>query len=179
MIEPQKVRNATLEAIYAWNRTEGYYYSYFSRLDELHKNPEVFAFFTTKIFEGFLSDYSIRRNIKSGHENVDLFLKHIIEYGFIESVQNGDKSSVDNISEKLKNEKEVTNKKETRSLLSKIAFLINPEEFSLLDSLAKKSLWKLIKGKKGCKKYQLDSYCSGQVFPYQFTSVFTLLYSPL
>lgn len=158
MIEPTDLRNATLEAIYAWNRTEGYYYSYFSRLDELHKKPEVFEFFTTKIFEVFLSDYSIRRNIKSGYKNVDFFLQSLIDYGFVESVKNGDIESIDDISSKLKNEKEVTNKKETRSLLSKVAFLINPDDFSLLDNLAKRSLWGLIKNKKNCLRKELDSY---------------------
>ncbi len=157
MIDPKDIKNAALEAIYWWNRTEGYYHQYFSKIDELYEKEDLFKFFTTKIFEVFLREYSIRRNISSGYKNVDYFLDAIIDGGFVSKVREGEVNAIDIFSGKLK-ENIITNNKQTRSLLSKVAFLINPIDFSLYDNLSKESLWEMVKHKKECRRYDLDSY---------------------
>jgi len=45
MLNQQDFENATIEAIYWWNRTEFYYHKYFSRLDELFNNKDLLQFF--------------------------------------------------------------------------------------------------------------------------------------
>ncbi|UKM65481.1 hypothetical protein GSB9_02050 [Flavobacteriaceae bacterium GSB9] len=152
-----EIENATLEAIYWWNRNEDYYHSYFSKLIEIHKDKPLLEFFTGKVFEVFLREYSIRRNISSGYQNVDSFINELFEVGFIENVIKGDVSVIDTTSDILKKNNNSTNRK-TISLLSKIAFLVNPNKFSLYDTLAKDSLWELNKSKKQFKKNELEKY---------------------
>jgi hypothetical protein len=151
-------KNATLEAIYWWNRDEHYYHNYFNDFENIYKNKKLLKFFTTKIFEIFLRDYSIRRNIEKGYKNVDLFIDELFEHNFVKRVKKGEIEVVDEVSNKLKITGNTTNGKEVRSLLSKIAFLINPSEFSLIDSLVKDSLWSIIKDKKNCKRNELEYY---------------------
>jgi len=156
-----EVENATLEAIFWWNSTESNYHNYFSRMDDIYyKKPRIFEFFITKTFEIFLREYSVRRNIRKNYKSVDLFIKTIIEQDFVTKVRDGKTSIVDELSEHLSTYKSITNNRQTRSLLSKIAFLINPTEFSLFDNLAKQSLWEIIKKDKSrtCKKKDLEAY---------------------
>lgn len=150
-------KNSTLEAIYWWNRDESYYHKYFYKIDDIYKNKEMLNFFTIKIFEVFLREYSIRRNLSKGFENVDKLIIEIVKNGFVAEVKNGNTDIIDIVSTKLKNSK-ITNERQTKSLLSKIAFLINPNDFSLFDNLAKKSLWSIVKNKKQIKKHELDYY---------------------
>ncbi len=149
--------NSTLEAIYWWNRVESYYHKYFSKIDDIYNDKEMLNFFTIKIFEVFLREYSIRRNLAKGFESVDKLINQIIKDEFILNVRNGNVDIIDRFSHKLKNS-EITNGRQTRSLLSKIAFLINPIDFSLFDNLAKKSLWSIIKDNKELKRSELDNY---------------------
>ena len=129
------IQNATFEAIYWWNRTEGYYHEYFCRLDSLKKERgEAFDFFITKVFQVFLNEYSVRRNIASGDGNVRHFVETLIDSGFYQQVIEGDFDAIDLYSEKFCHNSSLTNRRQTRSLLSKAAFLINPSKFALMDS---------------------------------------------
>lgn len=150
-------KNATLEAIYWWNRDEDYYHKYFKKFDEIYHNKKLLPFFTAKVFEVFLRQYSIRRNIEKGYGKVDIFIEELFRLNFVEGVKKGKKEVVDEVSLKMKRGN-ITNNKEIRSLLSKVAFLINPSEFSLVDSLVKDSLWTIVKSEKIDKKNKLESY---------------------
>lgn len=150
-------KNAALEAIYWWNRDEDYYHKHFKMLEEIYDNKNLLSFFTTKVFEVFLRQYSIRRNIEKGYEKVDDFIDELFRLNFVERVKKGEKEVVDEVSLKMKIGN-ITNRKEIRSLLSKVAFLINPSEFSLVDTLVKDSLWTIIKSDKKCKRNELEFY---------------------
>lgn len=157
-VEYINFQNATIEAIYWWNRDEYYYHKHFANFKKIYDDKELLEFFTTKIFEVFLREYSIRRNIEKGYKKVDNFIVELFEHNFVKRVQNGEIEVVDDVSNKLKINGNTTNGKEIRSLLSKIAFLINPSDFSLLDSLVKNSLWSIIKNDKICKRNELEYY---------------------
>lgn len=162
-ITNKEITDATIEAIYWWNRTEHYYHQYFKRIDEIHKNKELFNFFTHKLFEVFLKEYSIRRNISAGYKSVDSFLNELTKKGFVKKVKSGDLNVIDNISGVLKLSGKST-KKETKSLLSKMAFLINPTVYSLYDTQSKASLWNIVKNDAMIKLKDLNSYskyCEG------------------
>ena len=156
-MEAIDIRNATLEAIYWWNRNENYYYQHFKNIEKTYKNKSDLEFFKIKIFEVFLKEYSVRRNLSSGSETVDNFISQLIEKDFFKLVKKGEIEVIDKISNLLKKEKNVT-KRQTISLLSKIAFLINPVEFSLYDRLAKESLWEINKNKNNFEKKSLGNY---------------------
>lgn len=158
MLNKQEVQNAALEAVYWWNRAEGYYYKYFSRLGELYEHKELFQFFKAKAFDVFLREYSIRRNIAAGYEAVDAFIEEIIKDNFVQRVIYGDVHVIDEMSDRLSTHIKITNRRQTRSLLSKVAFLINPAKFSLYDTLAKNSIWDIIKNQNQYRKHALDSY---------------------
>lgn len=150
------INNATLETIYWWNRTEGYYHEYFCRLDKL--KTSAFDFFVTKVFQVFLTEYSVRRNISSGRDSVRGFVETLIESGFYQQVVEGDLVAIDRYSEEFRNNNNLTNRRQTRSLLSKVAFMINPSKFSLMDSYAKDSLWLLVKEGGKIKRRELECY---------------------
>ena len=151
------IDNATLEAIYWWNRDEYYYHKHFAQLDKIFENEFALDFFTTKIFEVFLREYSIRRNLSAGVESIKIFIAELFEYQFFDGVKNGEISIIDEVSNKLKEREKSTNR-HTKSLLSKVAFLINPHKFSLYDSLAKESIWAIHKDLKQFKINELDTY---------------------
>lgn len=141
-IPEEDLVQATYEAIYWWNRDEQYYHNYFSKLDILQKNEKLMAFFTTKIFDTFLKEYSVRRNIPKGYASVDKFLNEIItKHNFVQEVQKSKIEIIDSTSFNLIESNSCNN--QTKSLLSKIAFLINPNSFSLCDTLTKNSLYRL------------------------------------
>lgn len=156
-VSSNDIKNATLEAIYWWNRDEFYYHKYFSQLDMIYNNELVLDFFTRKIFEVFLREYAIRRNLSSGIESVSFFIKEIMEDNFFERVKAGETEVIDKLSNKLKVSGKSTTRN-TKSLLSKVAFLINPHSFSLFDSLAKKSIWTIYKDTKEINLKHLDNY---------------------
>lgn len=158
MLNQEDTENATLEAIYWWNRTEGYYHDYFAKLDNLAEDDDIFDFFVSKIFNVFLSEYSVRRNIAAGDSSVALFARNLIDSGFYRKISQGDINSLDKFSEKFRSNGTLTNGRQTHSLLSKIAFLINPRDFSLIDTYAKDSLWQLIKDSKIVRRTELNSY---------------------
>ena len=152
----KEIQNATIEAIYWWNRSEYYYHRYFSRINEIRKNTSLFKFFTQKLFENFLKDYSIRRNLAAGYKNVDSLLEKLTK-NFFKDAKKGKVGIVDNVSNKIKLSATLS-KNEIKSLLSKVAFLINPPVFYPYDSRAKNSLWEIKKEKTQIKKKQLDQY---------------------
>ncbi len=158
------IENATFEAIYWWNRDESYYHKYFSNLDHIYGDKTLLQFFATKIFDVFLREYSIRRNLSAGYENVDKFIEELFDNQFVKRVKEGETRIIDIVSGRIKQEENST-KRQTRSLLSKVAFLINPTEFSLFDNLAKDSLWEINKESKLSRRSDLDSYSGfiGQV----------------
>ena len=155
------IENATLEAIYWWNRDEDYYHKYFSQLDIIYDNKSALDFFIKKIFDMFLREYSVRRNLaKESKESktLEIFIIELFEYNFFENVKNGNIKIIDEVSESLKDHGKSTNHRHTKSLLSKVAFLINPHKFYLYDSLAKQSIWTLIKDDKNIKQIELENY---------------------
>lgn len=156
-ITNMNIDNATLEAIYWWNRDEYYYHKYFSQLDKIHKNKITLDFFTTKVFKVFLREYSIRRNLSAGGNSVSSFIQELFENNFVEEVLKGRTEIIDELSAKIKTSGKST-KRNTRSLLSKVAFLINPQQFSLYDSLAKESIWAIHKDFKQFKISELSTY---------------------
>lgn len=115
------VVQATYEAIYWWNRDEYYYHYYFSRLDVIHKDKNLMAFYTSKVFDMFLREYAVERNISEGYRSVDTFLNDIIKHRFINEVKNGNPEIIDKVSTQLKTSSAST-ERQTVSLLSKIAF---------------------------------------------------------
>ena len=155
-MEAKDIRNATLEAIYWWNRNENYYYLHFKNIEKTYENKSDLEFFTIKIFEVFLKEYSVRRNLSKGSKTVDNFISQLIKKDFFQLVKKGGIEVIDKISNLLK-EENVTDR-QTISLLSKIAFLINPVEFSLYDRLAKESLWEINKNKNKLEKKSLGTY---------------------
>jgi hypothetical protein len=155
-IDEKEIIQATYEAIYWWNRDEYYYHYYFSRLDVIHKDKKLMSFYTSKVFDMFLRAYAVRRNISEGYRSVDTFLNDIVNHQFIQEVKNGNTEIVDKVSNELKTSSAST-KRQTISLLSKIAFLIKPDTFSLCDTLTKNSLHGLIEDKK-IRRIHLDKY---------------------
>ena len=153
----KEITDATIEAIYWWNRTEHYYHECLLNLEEISKDKDLLNFFTQKVFEPFLKEYSIRRNIPKGYESVDLFLIELNKTKFIKDVKKGTIATIDQTSGELKKVKKLL-KNETKSLLSKIAFLLNPGVFSLYDSQTKKSLWESNKGIKKVSQKALNEY---------------------
>ena len=151
-----EVENALIDSIYWWDRTEGYYHSYFKNISLIYKDPAAFTFFVQKIFSIFLREYSIRRNIPSGDESVISFLEIILESDFVQSVSSGDQNIIDNTSDELI--KNGFTDRRTISLLSKIAFLINPSVYSLYDSLAKNSLYKVMNIEGRVTREELQTY---------------------
>lgn len=158
MLNQKDIQNSALESIYWWNRTESYYHTYFSKLEDIARDPDVFAFFVVKIFRTFLGEYSVRRNIAAGDNNIHVFAKRLIDSGFYRQIVSGDLKAIDYFSEEYSRSGELTKGRQTHSLLSKIAFLINPINFSLMDTYAKKSLWRLIKSENVVAKNELNRY---------------------
>lgn len=156
-ITQEQINNATYEAIFWWNRDEFFYHQYFSKFPEIYTDKKLLSYFKTKIFDVFLREYSIRRNLSSGYKSVDNFIDELFENNFFKSVNEGHTNIIDTVSEKLKSS-ENSKKRHTRSLLSKVAFLVNPKDFSLYDNLAKQSLWDLKKASKTIKFNDLENY---------------------
>jgi len=104
-----------------------------------------------------LREYAVRRNLSAETKSVINFIDEIFKNNFIKSVKNGDTDIIDKVSGILKDNGTST-KRNTRSLLSKVAFLINPQKFSLYDSLAKESIWKIYKTRNLFNISDLDSY---------------------
>ena len=152
-----EIENATLEAIFWWNRTESFYHKSFSRMDILYQDKDLLNFFIRKIFEVFLREYAVRRNLLSGNESTNSFINELFENDFFQNVKNGNIEIIDTLSIKLKENGKST-VRNTKSLLSKVAFLINPHEFSLYDSLAKSSIWEINKENSKLKRTELESY---------------------
>lgn len=154
-----QIENATLEAIYWWNRDEDYYHTYFSKFDKIYNDKELLEFFTGKIFETFLLTYRVRRNISKGYIKVDDFIKELFDYNFVGRVNQNDTQVIDEVSLKIKTSGKATNN-QTISLLSKIAFLIKPNKFVLYDGLAKTSLYHVLRKNKKtkCTQKVLETY---------------------
>lgn len=145
-ITDKEIEDATIEAIFWWNRTEFFYHRHFANLSKMKENKPLLNYFSRKVFEAFSKDYSVRRNISKGTSGVDQLIEELYKNGFISEVERGNKNIVDEVSRKVKKSKSRnTTNKETRSLLSKIAFLINPNKYSLYDKLARESIYKFIK----------------------------------
>ncbi len=156
-LDKKTLDTAVIEAIYWWNRDEDYYHKYFSQIGNYHLNNEMMDFFTSKVFSPFLKEYSIRRNLLPGYDNVKLYLDKIIEFGFLNNVNIGNLDIIDEISKKVK-DSGIGAKKGTVSLLSKAAFLVNPNQFSLYDSYAIKAIKNIVKTDDELKDNKQKSY---------------------
>lgn len=155
-ITVKEIDNATVEAIYWWNRDEYYYHRYFSKLDKIYDDKTVLDFFTQKIFEVFLKEYGIRRNLSSGYGSVVSFIEELHDNDFFINVAKGNTEIIDVISPKIKASGKST-KRNTKSLLSKVAFLINPHVFSLSDTLTRESIRTLTRNEILYKKGDIDN----------------------
>lgn len=157
-VTQEKIDIAIYESIYWWNRSEAYYYSFLHRLDEIYVSKELYAIFSVKTFQVFLREYSVRWNIAEGTESVDLFIDQLFQFGFFEEVKNGKVEIIDSVSNFIKQvHNSSTKHRHSVSLLSKIAFLINPHKFVLYDALAKKSLYALCQNEIE-RKSKLETY---------------------
>lgn len=168
-VTAKEIEDATIEAIIWWNRTEYHYNKYFNKIDIIVNDKDLMNFFNRTIFEVFLKEYSVRRNLKSEYQTVDKFLQDLVKMGFFDKVSKADIGIIDKISSKLKNSKSVT-VKETKSLLSKIAFLVNPSVFVLYDKLAKEGLWRFLPEDTVIKRKELDTYNGYHHFFQKFSS---------
>src|SRR5690606_2751648 len=98
----EKIENATLEAIYWWNRDENYYHNYFSKLDKIYQNKPALNFFINKIFEMFLREYAVRRNLSQGPKSLHFFINDLYTFKFFEKVKDGKIEVIDEVSEIIK-----------------------------------------------------------------------------
>lgn len=162
MDDRELIKLATVEAIYWRNDSEDFYHRCFKKFDDIKKDVDYFEFFREKILKIILNNYSIRRNIPEGEEGFNEYFSLLWETEFISRVKKGDKNVIDEVSLKIKqqmtNGKESKKGKNTISLLSKLANMINPNAFPMLDSLVKDSLWIRIKEKGEIKKKDLEKY---------------------
>lgn len=143
------LKNATIEAIFWWKNIERFYHYQFKEISSiLDKEEKYQEFFILKFFNPFLKEYSVRRNIKKGDKNVLKFLFELKKLGFFDDLEKSKEHSklIDKYSDDLSKTK-LTNGKNCKSLLSKIAFTISPDQFYIYDSLAKSSLWEYQKEK--------------------------------
>jgi hypothetical protein len=145
----EKIIGSTYEAIFWWNRTESLYHKAFSKIEIINTNEGAKIFFIRKVFDVFLKEFAVRRNIAEGYESVQDFFNYLVEKDNINRIKQGDTEIIDQLSQKFrecdftKSKNAKTNNtegKNIRSLLSKCAFLINPNAFSLLDDYTKISL---------------------------------------
>ncbi len=137
-----KIIGSTYEAIFWWNRTESLYHKSFSKIGLLKENEKAKKFFIRKVFDTFLKEFAVRRNVAKGYNSVELLFENLFSNDNIIRIQNENKEIVDELSETYA-KLEFTNYKQTRSLISKCAFMINPSHFSLLDEYTKISLSKI------------------------------------
>jgi len=153
-----KLDAAVHESIYWWNRSEAYYHHYLHRFDEIYEDKALLEIFSVKIFQPLLREYSVRRNIAQGTESVDLFIEQLFRFGFVEGVKCGYVEIIDEVSTAIKNvENSSTKNRQSVSLLSKLAFLINPHHFVLYDALAKSSIYEIY-GSEIKPKSKLETY---------------------
>jgi hypothetical protein len=154
-IENKTLKAGILETIYYWNKSEYFYNKYFSQIKNIFKSESNLTFLANKIFPSFLSEYGVRRNLPQGPEIYLYFLKELEKSDFFNRVALNDISVIDEISEYLKSEKNLI-QRNTKSLLSKFACLINPNYFFMMDSFAKLSIKKLCL--EDIKKIEIDEY---------------------
>ena len=137
------LKNATIEAIFWWKNIERFYHYQFKTISSiLDKEKKYQEFFILKFFNPFLKEYSVRRNIKKEDKSVLEFLFELKELGFFDDLEKSKEHSklIDKYSCKLSSNTKLTNGKNCKSLLSKIAFTISPDQYYIYDSLAKSSI---------------------------------------
>ncbi|MFA7360488.1 MAG: hypothetical protein WC139_05565 [Candidatus Kapaibacterium sp.] len=172
MDEKDLIKQATIEAIYWWNDSEDFYHKCFSKLDKILENDEYWEFFKKKILKSFLNNYSIRRNIPESDKGFNKYFNELKKTAFISKVKKGDIKVIDEICAVLKckmdkylkgktnkNGKEIKGKN-TKSLLSKIAHMINPNDYPIYDNFTKDSLWLRVKKQQNykLKRKEFDEY---------------------
>lgn len=157
--EKKLIEAATYEAIYWWNRLEGYNHRSFSIFDEVYRDKKLLRFFTNKIFNEFLRDYSLRRTLPAGNDSVYTYIDKLFKHKFIEGAREGDIEIVDTVSNKIEKEDGKYDFRHTKSLLGKLAFFINPNSYYLYDNRAKKTIYEYYRGTEEKKTYkELGNY---------------------
>jgi len=159
MLTTSQLEKGCQEAIFYWNLYEDYYHRYFVQVNDRINDNDWLEFYYQKIYQAFLRQYSIRRNITADKEGEDPIGLQLIRYlqkeGYYTSLLDGDETVIDRISEKLKEtclvplknkNDESKGRRSCISLLSKTAFLVNPARYSLYDNLAKDALHMLFAG---------------------------------
>lgn len=125
---------------YFWQFHENKYNQYFTKLEKIVSDKYQLEFFINVIFKEFLSDFSIRRNLKKGDDTLKFFLNELRTKNFFKEVEKGNTEVIESFNEFIKNETDLSNGRSIISLLSKFASMINPRDFSLLDRYSKQSL---------------------------------------
>jgi hypothetical protein len=155
MLDLELIQIATNEAIYWWKRDEYYYHKVFSNFVTIYEDSEQLEFFGNYLFKSFTKQYSVSRTLK----NIDKNLSNLIDYlntkEYFTNVIAGNISIIDEVANNFP--KYLSNGKPI-SFLSKLAFLINPLQFSLYDTLARNSLSEILKEEKSIHRAVKKSY---------------------
>ena len=142
MIDQKLLQYATNEAIYWWIRDEYYYHKIFSNIESIFKEEEQVDLFTNYLFKTFARQYSVHRTINDFNNEAKNLLEFLNTEDYFKHVTKNEIGIIDVIASKLKGR---FAKGKPISLLSKFAFLINPEYFSLYDKFARNSINSIIK----------------------------------
>lgn len=157
----EQLRTACQETIFYWNLCEGYYHYHSAQISkkaDQENDASWLLFYHEKIYQAFLRQYSIRRNLVADEKNSDPkgleLLKTLQSIEFFKSLHDGKRDTIDKANEYLKSKTELVpyvnndnkerGRRSTRSLLGKTAFLVNPAVYSLYDNLAKDALHKIV-----------------------------------
>lgn len=143
---------ACLEASYWWVHYEQDFHEQFSlwcRKTVDHLSQDDF-----KVFTDFTTRYSLSRNLKGGDDTKKSLLRKLSANGLFDQVKDGTITVVDDLSAVLGEQH-----KTQTSLLSKLATLCNPIDFTMYDRLAKIGLAYMLMGQQSMRKH--NSY---QVF---------------
>lgn len=153
-MKEQDYKKAILEALFWWQRSEYQYSNEFQQAFKKRQNANEVELFVENSYSKFLTDYSIRRNLRGkGNAPVLSFIGECFSRnGLMENLEkSGDKGEIiDSFINKIKEKDFAKGKKEGKrltSLVVKTAFLFQPESVPLYDQLAKKSLEKIRKEK--------------------------------
>jgi len=92
-----------------------------------------------KVIAVFLNRYSVRRTIKSKKGNDDLFLRELINSGFLNSVKNGEIGKLDYYARQF----ESSAKSSVKSALSKFAALCRPDHYIMYDTRSRRGMHRL------------------------------------
>ncbi|MFN0035841.1 MAG: hypothetical protein ACKVUS_12320 [Saprospiraceae bacterium] len=147
-LKEQDFRKGIFEALFWWQRSECQYSVELRNAFEKRHEKESVKLFVENSFYKFLTDYSIRRNLRGkGVEPVESFIKECFEEnGLMDNLRKKEESVgdiIDKFVDKIKERDFAKGKKGGKrltSLVAKTAFLFRPDSVPLYDQLAKQAL---------------------------------------